>query len=272
MRCIRVAIFIEKSRRTSLDVVLALHEKEERNGSKFTWQGPKWGHLDRIYKRLDRIVTNSSWRIDFEDATVAHLFKTQSDHNPLLLKLSGNSKQKGKRPFRFIAAWQQHPDFQKIFNDHWLKEFDVPYMLHRIVPDLRKWNRTEENLQQHLNTVLEEEELLWFQKSRHQWIVDGNSNTRFYHLNTIIRRNENKIARLKNDSNQWIEEPEDLKRVACNFFLSLFKEEKADRRWLISQNMWLALLSEDIQMLARLPTQNEIKKVLFDMAPLKAPV
>ncbi|KAF7823597.1 reverse transcriptase [Senna tora] len=47
------------------------------------------------------------------------------------------------------------------------------------------WNEYEDTLNQ--------EELFWKQKSRCQWIIEGDRNTRFYHTSTMIRRRRNKI-------------------------------------------------------------------------------
>ncbi|XP_061364098.1 uncharacterized protein LOC133307586 [Gastrolobium bilobum] len=97
--------------------------------SPFTWQGPKWGHLDRIFKRLDRIVANLDWRMKYDGAKVTNLPRIHSDHNPVILKFFETKSNDSKRPFRFVSAWQEHPGFNCLMESAWLKEFDVPYML-----------------------------------------------------------------------------------------------------------------------------------------------
>ncbi|KAI9122461.1 hypothetical protein K1719_006301 [Acacia pycnantha] len=37
----------------------------EANGPLFTWRGPKWDGLDRVFKRLDRCLCNSLWQETF---------------------------------------------------------------------------------------------------------------------------------------------------------------------------------------------------------------
>jgi hypothetical protein len=64
--------------------------------------------------------------------------------------------------------------------------------------------RLERNLQQELNLILKQEEAMWFQKSRSQWIKDGDRNTRYYHVKTVTRRRRNKIMMLRNEQNEWI--------------------------------------------------------------------
>ncbi|XP_061339467.1 uncharacterized protein LOC133286127 [Gastrolobium bilobum] len=65
----------------------------------------------------------------------------------------------------------------------------------------------KDQLQNLLNETLDQEELMWFQKSRHNWIVDGDKNIRFYHLKTVIRISQNRITRLRGSMNMWIEDP-----------------------------------------------------------------
>nr|GMC91161.1 LINE-type retrotransposon LIb DNA [Ipomoea batatas] len=55
----------------------------------------------------------------------------------------------------------------------------------------------ERKLIEELNEVLKQKEVLWFQKSRREWILDGDKNTAFYHRSTLIRRNRARICMLK---------------------------------------------------------------------------
>ncbi|XP_061372079.1 uncharacterized protein LOC133314599 [Gastrolobium bilobum] len=111
------------------------------SGSEFTWQGPKWNHLQRVYKKLDRAVVNVNWRICFEDAEVRILPRHQPDHSPLLVKFSNRPNLWQDRPFRFIASWLDHPNFNDLMQDKWNKNVDFNQMLNRFVPILKKWNK-----------------------------------------------------------------------------------------------------------------------------------
>lgn len=54
----------------------------EYYGTKFTWQKPCRGNR-LVSKRLDRAIGDHNWRMNFPEATVEHLVKRNSDHNPL---------------------------------------------------------------------------------------------------------------------------------------------------------------------------------------------
>ena len=58
----------------------------------------------------------------------------------------------------------------------------------------------EEVLLKGFDIVLEQEEILWHQKSRAIWIVSGDGNTKYFHTSTIIRRRRNRMESLKDDN------------------------------------------------------------------------
>ncbi|MCH97659.1 hypothetical protein A2U01_0018655, partial [Trifolium medium] len=45
-------------------------------GSRYTWRGPLYNGVDRIYERLDRAMSNDAWRISFPNAIVKVLPRT----------------------------------------------------------------------------------------------------------------------------------------------------------------------------------------------------
>lgn len=63
--------------------------------------------------------------------------------------------------------------------------------------------------------------MLWYQKSRENWVKFGNKNTKFFLAQTVIRRRRNKVSVLEIDG-EWCIDEENLKREALSFFKSLF--------------------------------------------------
>jgi len=70
--------------------------------------------------------------------------------------------------------------------------------------------------------VLKEEELFWYQKSREKWVKFGDWNIKFFHTQTIIRRNRNKIQGLHLDYGTWCADVMQLRDVAIDFYSKLF--------------------------------------------------
>ncbi|KAK4282627.1 hypothetical protein QN277_013982 [Acacia crassicarpa] len=271
-------------------------------GAKFTWQGPKWNHLDRVFKTLDRICANVQWRLNFENATTQVLPRILSDHSPLLLSARNQAQGWSDRPFRFMATWLDHPGFGKLMDDNWHTDTEIKLMLAEFTPHLKKWNKDiygninnrkrqlsdrianvrekreqgdclrlqelEEHLQRELDLTLEAEEVN--KKSRHKWIEDGDRNTRYYHLKTVIRRCRNKITKLKCNSNVWIEDPYELQELVCTFYKELFTEETQNRRRLMSNNLWPRLDEAELLSLEAPPNDQEIWKGMCAMGPYKA--
>jgi len=56
----------------------------------------------------------------------------------------------------------------------------------------------EKDLQKLYDEVLAQEEILWFKKSRENWVELDNKNTIFFHTQTVIKRSRrrNKITSL----------------------------------------------------------------------------
>ncbi|XP_073019412.1 uncharacterized protein [Primulina eburnea] len=82
--------------------------------------------------------------------------------------------------------------------------------------------KLDAKLRRELDKVLEQEELLWYQKSREDWIVSGDRNTKFYHASTMVRRSKNKIEALMEENGDWITEEDRLKIKVQDFYTSLF--------------------------------------------------
>ena len=59
--------------------------------------------------------------------------------------------------------------------------------------------KLETQLNKELNDILNQEELLWLQKSRCDWIQFGDRNTSFFYQKTMTRRRYNQIVWMKDD-------------------------------------------------------------------------
>jgi hypothetical protein len=93
-----------------------------------------------------------------------------------------------------------------------------------------RWLRGLENkLQNELAKILQQEQMMWFQRSRAKWLMDGDHNTRYYHLKTITRRRYNNVIMLRNATGEWIEDVTQLQNMVNNFYYDLFS--KPDERW-----------------------------------------
>jgi len=54
-------------------------------GTKFTWRGPHWNGRDRVFKNLDRVLCNVSWRLKYPGGFAKVLPRVQSNHHPIII-------------------------------------------------------------------------------------------------------------------------------------------------------------------------------------------
>ncbi|XP_058727202.1 uncharacterized protein LOC131598638 [Vicia villosa] len=91
--------------------------------------------------------------------------------------------------------------------------------------------RLEANLQKELSIILKQEELMWFQRGRTNWLADGDRNTRYYHMKIITRRKGNKILMLKDDEGNWVEDHDALEQLVTNYFKTMFDSTNLCCQW-----------------------------------------
>ncbi|CAL8995128.1 unnamed protein product [Prunus brigantina] len=117
----------------------------------------------------------------------------------------------------------------------------------------------------------EMEALFWQQKSRIQWLQEGDRNTKFFHMTTVIRRRRNKIERLKNEEGVWVEDAVQMKGLAVKYFSNLFSQSNCLSTDITIPNLFPGVNSLDLNGLWRPVTAEEIKISLFNIGSLKAP-
>lgn len=152
-----------------------------------------------------------------------------------------------------------HESFRSFLEDKWCKNSGLMLALSSLATDLKVWNKEvfgnifiqnrhllarivgvqyalttrkdrgliklEAKLRLELDEILHREETLWYQKSRVDWLCDGDRNTTFFHLSTLIRRWRNNIVSIKNGDGNWMHEKSLVKNLFVDFFTSLFTEE-----------------------------------------------
>ena len=91
---------------------------------------------------------------------------------------------------------------------------------------LRSLYRLEARLKRELEEVLMQEELLWLQRSRRDWIFFCDRNTAYFHQKPITRRCHNRIDAIKAEDGRWLYDMDAIKQHATNFFSKLYTSEQ----------------------------------------------
>lgn len=256
--------------------------------------------------RMDRALANASWLTLFPQHKVLHLAQINSDHRPLLLATGHHRPTQDSRPFKFLMAWTKHAEFPQLLCNNW----DDDLSLHANIANFRSaaqlWNQNvfgeigkekrrlkaridgiqkaiearpmDEhliNLDIELRTAYEDtclnEELIWFQKARCDWISFGDRNTTYYQTKARARRSRNKIVALKNGNGDWINDEASLRTMAQQYFMDLYSDIPSPCSSSLINNRFPRLPSESWVLLTARVTVEEVKQAIFSMQPLKAP-
>ncbi|KAL0405608.1 UNVERIFIED_CONTAM: hypothetical protein Slati_3874700 [Sesamum latifolium] len=255
------------------------------SGDLFTWYNHREApHM--ILERLDRACGNNNWRLSFPNTQVSPLESIYSDHTPLLIELAPvqNRSERYVRPFRFEAAWTRTVDCEKIISDSWLipsrtsaqdifqqkinfchskllakKKMGCGVIGKKIVELEKKItqlrsrsitaeNKNEENrLKNELEELLQAEEVVWKQRAKSHWLMEGDRNTRFFHAQANRTFQRNFIKRLKDSAESSVN----------------YLERGVEALSKVDSDMNLELLNPN--------TTEEITLVMSHMAPLKSP-
>ena len=242
----------------------------------------------------------------FPEACMEVLPRVYSDHNPLLLRMSGFPQAHGPKPFRFEAAWVYHEDYHHVVHQAWnkgvngvvdglnrVKDASIIFnkevfgnifrrkrlLAARIAGVQRQLEnfdscslvRLERSLQVQYNQVLRQEEMLWFQKSRENWVRFGDRNTSFFHTKTMIQRRRNKIDGINISGDVWCTNGDILMHEARNFFKNLFCPNRTRMRDIGAIPQGQSLSSEAQRRLTASVSKEEVWEALKFMKAFKAP-
>ncbi|KAG4179860.1 hypothetical protein ERO13_A10G131300v2 [Gossypium hirsutum] len=185
-----------------------------------------------LSQRLDKVISNSEWDFFAPNYAVHNLHRLKLDNRPILVSL------------RLNFQWDSGP-FQCLPSQ----------MLHA---------------EQEVEEILYHEELLWFQKSRLNWLSHGNRNKSYFHGRTLARQRRNKIKGLNLENDEWCFDDVSLKHHVLHYFKDLFVAEYSVNDSLPSQGKFPSISMADMECLKLTINYDEIHKAVFSMAPLKA--
>ncbi|XP_042983366.1 uncharacterized protein LOC122312779 [Carya illinoinensis] len=130
-----------------------------------------------------------------------------------------------------------------------------------------------EGLSQARNKVqlwLEREEVMWRQRSRIQWLKEGDQNTRFFHSSASMQRKRNTIQGLKDDQGHLTEGAQRDKLIV-DFFEDLFTSTTSGDQEEVLSFVDSRVTPEMNAELSKPFVANEVKIALDQMQPTKAP-
>ncbi|CAN0908103.1 hypothetical protein LINGRAHAP2_LOCUS25121, partial [Linum grandiflorum] len=111
------------------------------HGPCYTWTNYQVG-VDNIKERLDRVLCNHPWRIEYDKAKLYHETMIRSDHNPLRLELIDYGRNE-PAPFRFDTRWFEYTRCDEIVTQRWRQNEPSHQNLINLQENLRWWSKSE---------------------------------------------------------------------------------------------------------------------------------
>jgi hypothetical protein len=204
--------------------------------------------------------------------------------------------------------WESHDQFKPLIGDTWAAQGQATTMgelqqkLARVSSSLDEWSTNtfgnvqreikqlnnrldvlrsdpmriqpsyeEVKVTQRLVELFHREEVMWRQRSRVQWLAEGDRNTRFFHLRASKRKKKNRICRLKRPDGNYAEADQEMADMTTAFYENLYTSEGVENMNEVINVIPTKVTAEMNNMLLKQISGDEVKTALFQMFPTKAP-
>jgi hypothetical protein len=255
---------------------------------------------------LDRVVADNNWRNLFPEAKVEHKISPCSDHCPVLLHCEKEEETTHRSRYRrYEVMWEREASLPEHISKSWtdagpkMNLGQIRTGLASVMRHLQTWSkskfgnvklqleksqtRLEELLNMNadrdeiravtdeMNELLYREEIMWMQRSRIDWLKEGDRNTNFFHSKAVWRAWKNKVKRLVDDQGDEHTDQAMMGKLVNEYFGGLFVADHT-----LDPNLIIPLLEPKVttemnENLMRDFTDKEIADALFQIGPLKAP-
>ena len=210
--------------------------------------------------------------------------------------------------FRYEIMWERHEEFQQTLEQLWCQNGkastleELQKKLTSVTSSLQSWGRNTfgsvrmeiHGLREELKRLREDpvrtgpthaeikvvdrlveldhrEEVMWRQRSRIQWLAEGDKNTKFFHLRASQRKRKNKITRLRKPTGEVTEDPTEMTGLTTDFYSDLYRSEGTNNMEAVLDHVPARVTQQMNEGLISIITEKEVKEALFQMFPTKAP-
>ncbi|XP_062112554.1 uncharacterized protein LOC133823726 [Humulus lupulus] len=111
------------------------------------------------------------------------------------------------------------------------------------------------------------------QKAKINWVKNSDENTAIFHASLKVRRAQNRINSIRNESGIWIDKPEEIQQAFLSYYQNLLGTSMSNRSKVFQSVVAAGLLlsEEHIQVLQQPFTIQEVKDAIFAIPGMKAP-
>ncbi|KAL4609986.1 hypothetical protein ACB092_08G019900 [Castanea dentata] len=121
-----------------------------------------------------------------------------------------------------------------------------------------------------MNELLDREEIWWAQRSRVQWLGEGDRNTKYFHYRTSIRRRKDTIGGLWSESGSWCYDRASIAATTISYFKEIYTTTRPNRVEEVTSLFHLKVTDEMNENLIKDFTAEEVRSTLQQMHPTKA--
>jgi hypothetical protein len=129
----------------------------------------------------------------------------------------------------------------------------------------------EKKIEGELCELFEREEIMARQRSRVDWLREGDHNTSFFHARATARRKTNRIDVLRHPDGSKCEVQSEIKGMVQQFYENLFSSEPCALFDAVLDAIPSKVTTDMNDDLCKPYTDEEIGAALFQMGPTKAP-
>lgn len=225
------------------------------------------------------------------------------------LETAPNASRGGDRPFRYEEAWTRHEQYEQMVIEAWEAAGnggrDLEAVWNKLVSvsgSMQRWAREVfrsirrkiaklkaqlvdaktrafstgyqqevRDLEEQLREMFEREEILYRQRSRVDWLMAADQNTKYFQNRASHRKRKNTIKALIREDGTRCSVNEDMREMAASFYEQLFTSEGSMVAEALLQNIEHVVTGEMNARLTAPFTDDEIQAALFQMGPTKSP-
>ncbi|XP_039047818.1 uncharacterized protein LOC120188448 [Hibiscus syriacus] len=280
-------------------------------GPSYTWCNKQINSF--LARKLDRVIVNSNWMRSFKTSHVEFLTPGISDYCLALVWLSKEFQTNRPKPFKFFNFWVQHPNFLNVVRHSWMIPAHGNPMqclfskLKRLKANLRDLNQShfsditarvlqnktkleiqqlktlkgedevvkEIQLQADLKSLEAAEILFLKQKTKMQWLKDGDKCSKLFHSALAIKNKRETIRILVDDQGNRLETFDSMSAEVISYFTNLIgtkePEVKTPDPCMLKNILQYSLPVENVEDLIKEVTNDEIRNALFSQGNDKSP-
>ena len=119
--------------------------------------------------------------------------------------------------------------------------------------------------------LYEQEEIMYRQRSRVDWLKAGDSNTKFFQNRATHRKRKNTVKALRREDGSRCTVNDEMRELAASFYECLFTSDGSQGANDLLENIATVVDAGMNERLTTTITDDEIQTTLFQMGPTKAP-